>query len=131
MVAWGKDLHQLQAAVELADSFAAERNRTGEAVCLGDHEVSRNTLPGSVEGSLSLVLPAHRDGNCEVTSPGCLEADEVPVLCKAVLPRGMETNVGEELCTLWRDWNSLLLCRRAGLEAAVAWASQPVDETQL
>lgn len=66
--------------VSVANGFVSGRNRKGEVVCLGDHEVSRNTLPGSVEGSLSLVLSAHRDGNCEVTSPGCLEADEVTVL---------------------------------------------------
>lgn len=80
--AWyvGKGLHQLQMAVDLTYLFALRRNGKGEAVCLGDHEVSRNPLPESVEGSLSLVLSAHRDGNCEVTSPGCLEADEVTVL---------------------------------------------------
>lgn len=79
-VSLGKDLHQLQKAVELEYLFAPGRNRKGESMCLGDQEVSRNTLPGSVEGSLFLVLTAHRDGNCEVTSPGCLEADEVTVL---------------------------------------------------
>lgn len=32
-----------------------------------------------MEGSVYLLLSAPRDGNLEVTSPGCLEADEVTV----------------------------------------------------
>lgn len=81
--------------------------------------VSRNTLSRSVEGSFYFLLSAGRDRNLEVTSSGCLEADEVTgPLCRQLCP-GEWRLMWEELCILWRNWNSLLLCGRTGLEAAI------------
>lgn len=88
----GKDLHH-EWLWSWPTSLLLEQER-GEDVCPGHCTVSRNTLPGSVEGSF-YPLSAHRDGNLEVTPPGCPEADDVtvPPCRQAAMPWGMEINV--------------------------------------
>lgn len=116
-------------AGELAHLFVVGRNRTEVRMYVRETTVSRNTLSGSVEGSFYLLLSAGRDGNLEVTSSGCLEADEVTApLCRQLCPGEWRLMLGGALHLVEElelsapvgglGWRQLLSC-------------QPVDGTRL
>lgn len=90
-------------------------------------------MSGSVEGSFYLLLSAGRDGNLEVTSSGCLEADEVTApLCRQLCPGEWRLMLGgalqhvEELelsAPVWEGWGGGSCCPASRWNTAVVSAS--------
>lgn len=126
---------------ELAHLFVVGRNRREVRMCVWETTVSRNTLSGSVEGSFYLLLSAGRDGNLEVTSSGCLEADEVTApLCRQLCPGEWRLMLGgalhlvEELelsAPVWEGWGGGSCCPSRWNTAVVSASLSCMPTTQL